>query len=48
MANHAGGAPVSARRWAARVFWGLLALGAFAGFLALGQWQVERHYEGAP
>ena len=42
MANHAGGAPVSARRWAARVFWGLLALGALAGFLALGQWQVER------
>lgn len=33
---------VTGRRQALRVLWALLALAAFAGFMALGIWQVER------
>lgn len=40
--SRSAAAPVSARRQIARLLWGLLALGAFLGFLALGHWQVER------
>jgi len=32
----------TARRWLGRLLWGTLALLAFVGFLALGQWQLER------
>ena len=35
-------APRTARRWLGRLLWGALALLAFIGFLALGQWQLER------
>ena len=35
-------APGTARRWPGRLLWGALALLAFIGFLALGQWQLER------
>ena len=35
-------APRTARRWPGRLLWGGLALLAFIGFLALGQWQLER------
>jgi len=35
-------APRIARRWLGRLLWGALALLAFIGFLALGQWQLER------
>ncbi|MBD3649999.1 MAG: SURF1 family protein, partial [Alcanivorax sp.] len=35
-------APRTARRWPGRLLWGALALLAFIGFLALGQWQLER------
>lgn len=33
---------VTGRRRLLRLFWALCALGAFAGFMALGVWQVER------
>lgn len=35
-------APRTARRWPGRLLWGTLALLAILGFLALGQWQLER------
>jgi len=35
-------APRTAHRWPGRLLWGALALLAIAGFLALGQWQLER------
>ncbi len=34
--------PVTGRRRVLRALWALLALGAFAGFMALGLWQIER------